>query len=368
MTQSLSTETSGLFSGVCSSCPDLVEEQIETISSDVGVIVKAPIRQCLSSDDRIFVKSSPSPTIMHDASLVVSSQRLAVPDVFTTSFTRSPQSTNNVSDKNGKAGTSSPTGGRQARDRHYRHSAPEIGVQRELLRDLAGEKLPTRGGSLKDRSGLGKGLQESRGTTRSPSPNDRFSQEPYLLKVIDDLYLGNTVAAYNLTMLCKANIRCIIDVSNASMEETSTRQKNCIPCACSKTERHSPAVLRLNVSECDLIDIKSYFSKVNKFIEGGINKDSRVLIFGRSESNLSVLMAMQYLIHERCMDFRQALAQIMKSRSDVNLGTAYVDLLVGLQAKFDLSDDANETFVCNSQQICSRKSPDFLPREAWADN
>jgi hypothetical protein len=131
-------------------------------------------------------------------------------------------------------------------------------------------------------------------------------------------------------------------------------------------------VLRLTMCASDLVEIKSHFARINRFIDGAYNNHKKVLIYCDSiNNNLSVLVGAQYMMQRKKINFRTAYSQILKGRSDVELNPAYSALLMSLENEL-FKDDVEEEELVRGEKpkplLQRMRSSGLLPKEAWTDS
>ncbi|ELU11002.1 hypothetical protein CAPTEDRAFT_203101 [Capitella teleta] len=344
-----------------SSCPNLMDK--DGVSLD-----RSRIRSSKSSDGRLC-KTAPSA----GQSSRTSPSLLSVPNVFTTSFTHSKpihKRLENVRAYRGQADLQRNVDGQQAprkmsystgeevcckEMRVHRYSAPELS-NNELQQMMKRKPLLTK--SLSD-------------TPHSAAIAECHSSEPRISDVGDFLCLGNLEAAHDERLLCRNTVASVLDLSNILPEDVPLKRKNIAPCTCGSATSHMRPVLRLTMCESDLVDVKSHFPRVNRFIDGACNNKKRVFVYCDSpKNNLSILMGAQYLMQRKKMNFRQAFSQIMKGRSDIELNPAYSALLQSVENelfKDELDYDDEEEILATEKPkpLVRKKSSSLLPKEAW---
>ena len=311
------------LNSVFSSCPNLVSSQ-EGPSQDFQ-ITSTSIRMCKSTDGRLGkVPISPTESSSSSPSL------LTVPDIFTTSFTHSK---------------THPSVFFSDDDEHvlkeYRRSAPELG------------RMCTRSNSVHTGSPTGKPKQCLKksysdtpilSTRRTPENTEELKPVEVVKKpsgsgrrvtcvLENQLYLGNIEAGYHQPLICHTHISGLLDVSQLLPEDVPSGRKSLVSCSCSSTFTHQPATLRISFNPSDLLEIRSHFAKANKFIEGNLTRDNRVLIMCQTGDNLSALMATQFLMQSRQMKMNEALEHVKGTEGSVSLCVAYKELLLGLERK-----------------------------------
>lgn len=322
-----SSEKSDL-SSMSTSCPNLAdEEELATVPC------KTPVRHCKSSDGRL---SSPGRREYVQQS---STRLLTVPNIFTTSQTRSQ-----------------PEASRSTHSA-YRHSAPELAVTR----------TPEVEGQLKRRPHLAKAFSDTPARSQSHEllncDSDTDPNKPRYAKVLDYLYIGNSEAVDNERLMCRLGITSIVNLGDGEgVEQEGTSLHNSRwPCPCGSDTRHLKATLRLQVSDADTTEFESYMDQINKFIEGAKKVNKKVLVQCVTGNSLSVVAVMQYLMAFRRMNLRKAYSMVMKTMSDLYIPPMYKEMLQR-QEKLLLSPE--EQSLCFDRTRASGP----LPMEAWTSS
>ncbi len=329
-----------------SSCPNLIDEE------DIMPIAKTKVRFTKSSEGYLGYRS-PAGSSSNPSLEDPSSNRLTVPDMFTTSFTHSMPSTVDPD-------IGCDEQGQKTLRRSYRHSAPEL-MRAEQGPTLV--KSQSKPGLMKSLSDTPEWHCNSQDFIMLDPPKIRPRSaddgQPRMAQILDYLFLGNIESAYSQRGLCKKGITSIVDLSNCPPEKLFSHKRSQVPCSCGRDTRHLKAFLRLNVSEDDASEIESDMEQINIFIEGAHKNDKKVLVHCYTGAGLSVVAIIQYLMRHRNMNLRKAYSMVMKHRTDIDIPQVFKDLLQKLEKDLIEPECQSLCFDSNSPE------PSHLPMEAW---
>ncbi|XP_042876939.1 uncharacterized protein LOC122256374 [Penaeus japonicus] len=125
--------------------------------------------------------------------------------------------------------------------------------------------------------------------------NYRYSDEN-ITRVLDMLYLGNIKAAYCEPILCRLSIEGIVDFSSLRPFAVPAEKKSICPCTCPLQIAHHRSRLCINIGITEGLDITSYMSEVNRFIESFRRRKMNVLVHCYHGTNRAPAFIIQYLM------------------------------------------------------------------------
>lgn len=229
---------------------------------------------------------------------------LKVPDIFTTSLTRSVSS----------GDTSIP---------EFRSEMTQTKSTPELQINFLKK------GTLK------KSISDTPQASRSPSPSDYMeiggstlfpansSPDSNISQIVNGIYISNIEAASNERLLCKLHIDSLVDVTNALQEKGPQKRRVSCPCSCALSTRHFRAKLCVAVNDSQDEDIEQYFSEINSFIEGVRKCQKTVLIYSTNGQSRAATIVIQHLMTVNNMPFRQAYNIVKGQWSKININPGF---------------------------------------------
>lgn len=237
--------------------------------------------------------------------------KLTVPDIFTTSFTHSKDTSANSQDVVSRQ--DSTTTNRQ-------HEKPIT-------------RIP-----------LAKTESVDVNTIRLLSP-DMYRDEQ-IAQITEYMFVGCIESAHNERRLCRLEIESLVDISNLSEMQIPAHKKLHCPCLCPTESKHfrSRLIIAVPNEENDAID--QYFEEVNKFIEGARRCSKKVLIYSFEGKSRAPLFAIQYLMSFEGLLLRQAYSMIKKQWPLVSLNPSFQRCLEKLE-KTLYPDERHSVNICN---------------------
>ena len=327
------------------SCPSLAKEE-----SKAARAIKQKAAICYSYDERRI-----NQTRLCDKSSVRKPlvDQLVVPDIFTTSLSRSAKSLNESGVANGDSAAGSKLNGKL--NAAIFRSAPQ---------------LTANGFDERQRGAPARGVKPA--AVPAPPAGDTPAT-PQLCRVLSYLYLDTCRGLSNARSLCRMKIGSVVDISirtapsgaGASTPAPDENINTDIPCLCSNGAGHRPAVMRLSFTRADSRQIPLYFAQINKFVDGARRFDKNVLVRSNGDRDLGLLVVLQYLIGGRKMSLREAYSLVMKQQSDITLNAVYRRVLQDIDERTHTADDQS----CDTalrQSSAPAGLTDLLPREAWS--
>ena len=184
-------------------------------------------------------------------------------------------------------------------------------------------RLKTKGESVLTNSGSNPppGMLKTEGADKPKE--EHTHREPHIRKLTDLIYIGNAEVAHSEQIICRQGICSVVELSNIDQNDISFSRKSTPFCS-------SAAVLRLQVCKFDLLEIKSHFQEINTFVKGAIERNKKVLIVYPSDTGLSAVLALQYLMHHQGMNLAKVYNLLAREYPELQLSSAYHGLLKDL--------------------------------------
>ena len=244
-----------------------------------------------------------------------SKNKLTVPDIFTTSFTHS-KDTSAVS-----------------QDSACRHDTTTTTQSTRPTEKPKANRVP-----------LTKTNSVDVNTLRLLSP-DMYRDEQ-IAQVTDYMFVGCIESAHNERKLCRLEIESLVDISNLSEMQIPAHKKLQCPCLCPTESKHfrSRLIIAVPNEENDAID--QYFDEVNKFIEGARRCSKKVLVYSFEGKSRAPLFAIQYLMSFEGLLLRQAYSMIKKQWPHVSLNPSFQRCLEKLEKSL-YPDERHSVNICN---------------------
>ncbi|KAH3724137.1 uncharacterized protein LOC127854037 [Dreissena polymorpha] len=252
----------------------------------------------------------------HSEKVAPSKNKLTVPDIFTTSFTHSKDSSEV------KSSSLKPSSSQQKTT----STGKERPQERRAVSPLT--KTPT------------DDLKINRLLCAAMYKDEQIAQ------VTEYMFIGSVEAAYNERRLCRLEIESLIDISNLTEMQIPAQKKLHCPCLCQTESKHFRSKLIISVPDEENDGIDQYFEEVNKFIEGARRCSKKVLIFSLEGKSRAALFAIQYLIEFEGLLLRQAYSMVKKQRPQVSLNPSFQKTLEKLEKSL-YPDERHSVNICN---------------------
>ncbi|KAK2712086.1 hypothetical protein QYM36_010944, partial [Artemia franciscana] len=114
--------------------------------------------------------------------------------------------------------------------------------------------------------------------------------------VIEFLYIGSIEAAYCEPILCRLNIKRVVDISGLHPNQVPREKKTHCPCTCPLETAHHRQRLFISVVNSEEEDVRPYFTEFNKFIQAGIAQKQNILVHDVNCASRGPTFVIQYLI------------------------------------------------------------------------
>ncbi|CAH1800145.1 unnamed protein product [Owenia fusiformis] len=350
-----------------SSCPNLLDddkhlEQFDIISKSKHHKRKSPSHTPKNMSPKVGNSpvSSPCPS---------PNSLLKVPDIFTTSYTRSnsmPRGSSNHGPGRKDSWSASPI---ELSPKH-----------RDLLQsvdtgtDLSGLTISarvTKGLSVPNlfdtpdspivKELIKKCYSDTPPKTRSDSDGNPnvFYRDSNCAQIMEHLFLGNIESAHNERLLCKLKIDGIIDIANVDIDDIPAEKRLSCPCSC-PISRHSRPKLYINVDDNELADMEPYFDEINRFIEGTRKRNKRVLVHSYFGKSRAVTALVQYIMKMYNLPLKTAYNVVRKARPEINVNPRFQRLLEALNQR--LTPGGRDKFRFDDVDVSFGNV-----KEAWSD-
>ena len=158
----------------------------------------------------------------------------------------------------------------------------------------------------------------------------RIKSKPRYFEIDCGLYIGSIELAYSEPLLCKLKISSVVDVSGLDPGQVSTSKKCMIPCLCTSSTSHKPAILRMSLDQHCSQSLKQSFKTINKFVHASLDHGKKVAIVCYNGNNLSAATAIQYHLQNHHLGLNSLLMKISQKNKDVSLSD---DMLIFLKAE-----------------------------------
>jgi protein-tyrosine phosphatase len=297
------------------------------------------------------VKQEPDIDISAHAQRTV---QLTVPDIFTTSLTRSrPTSKTSV------ATTDSPLHNQTRPQCHSAQNLQTYFVDQmhhvNVSRSFSDSKPPVGTASSTATSLTDSSDWRSRSRSDSYSSTNSVSnclqsgmyRDDHVSQVLDYLFIGSVEVAYSEPLLCKLGIESLVDISNTPASQVPWSKKTHCPCLCqSHMGPHFRSRLIIEVQDKDNEDIEQYFSEINRFIDAARKCGKNVLIYSYKGMSRAPAAAIEYLMSHEGLLLRQAYNLVKNQRPSVSINLGFQLALETLEGKL-FPDAKPSVSICN---------------------
>ncbi|XP_065556235.1 uncharacterized protein LOC136024731 isoform X2 [Artemia franciscana] len=155
-------------------------------------------------------------------------------------------------------------------------------------------------------------------------------ESTFIKKVIEFLYIGSIEAAYCEPILCRLNIKRVVDISGLHPNQVPREKKTHCPCTCPLETAHHRQRLFISVVNSEEEDVRPYFTEFNKFIQAGIAQKQNILVHDVNCASRGPTFVIQYLIQIKKMCYKSAFDLVLQCCPDLSIFPPFSEVLLNL--------------------------------------